>query len=141
MFTDCTDICGCFFFFSPPLIFVVIEYFVGDFNGMTSNPSFACGYERSLCILLTETNLDRWHTSNGFTSKIFLFHVPLPYKQGVCVFLKESLRRPYIVYSFVYFWRIFLCNGIEMINKTEETLRVPEKKGIKQIAQMYRLVL
>lgn len=42
----------------------------GDFNGMTSDPSFACGYERCLYNLLTETNLDRWNTSYGITSKI-----------------------------------------------------------------------
>ncbi len=42
----------------------------GDFNGMTSDPSFACGYECCLYNLLTETNLDRWNTSYGITSKI-----------------------------------------------------------------------
>lgn len=42
----------------------------GDFNGMTSDPSFACGYERSLYNSLTETNLDCWNTSYGITSKI-----------------------------------------------------------------------
>lgn len=79
LFTNHTDICGCFF----PFIFVVIEYasdsavenhFVGgDFNGMTSDPSFACGYECCLYNLLTETNLDRWNTSYGITSKISKF--------------------------------------------------------------------
>lgn len=88
----------------------------GGFNGMTSDPSRACWYKRSLYNSLTETNLDRW---NGF------LYVP-SYYEGARLNKKVQTKRQFFVY-----WSSVLCltsanfsyDGI----KTEEMLYAPGK--------------
>lgn len=94
---------------------------------MTSDPSFACGFERSLYNSLTETNLDCWNTSNGITSKISSCTFIL---WTGCVF--KNHKGDHILFTGLLMFfclLISLCNEIKMIIKTEEMLYVPGKKA------------